>query len=122
MVDFGLMSSLIVAMRTLAGDVAVSPELLGLFVVQLGGGLFGQLSLVVQLAEEVGGKLMVRLGSCSGIDIKRDAELVERVANHRMVAVHHVLRGDAFLTGPDGNGHAVFVAAANEHDVALLGT
>ena len=37
-----------------------------------------------------------------------------------MVAVHHVLWRDALLAGPDGDGHSVLVAAADEYHLALL--
>ena len=37
-----------------------------------------------------------------------------------MIAVHHVLRGDAFLLGADGDGHSVFVGAADEDYIFLF--
>ena len=37
-----------------------------------------------------------------------------------MIAVHHVLRGDAFLLGADGDGHSVFVGAADEENIFLF--
>ncbi len=47
------------AVGALARHVAVGQELLGLLVVQLFGGLLDQFALVVQLAEPLGGKLVV---------------------------------------------------------------
>ena len=37
-----------------------------------------------------------------------------------MIVVHHVLRGDAFLLGADGDGHSVFVGAADEDYIFLF--
>ena len=48
-------------MRAFAGDIAVGKELLGLFVVILHGSLFHQFALLIEFAEEVAGKLVVRL-------------------------------------------------------------
>ena len=48
------------AVGALARDVAVSEELFGLLVVELFGSLLDQLALVIELAEPVGSKLVVR--------------------------------------------------------------
>ena len=37
-----------------------------------------------------------------------------------MVAVHHLLHGDAFLLGADGYGHTVFVRATDEQHFLTL--
>ena len=37
-----------------------------------------------------------------------------------MIAVHHVLRSDAFFLGTDSDGHSVFVGATDEEYVFLL--
>ena len=114
--------TLSVAVGTFARHVAVCQELLGLFVVQLFGGLFHQLAFVVQLAEPLGGKLVVRLRGCAAVDVERDTELLERVLDHLVVAVYHVLRGDALLSGTHRDGHTVLVRAADKHHVLLLQT
>ena len=44
-----------------AGDVAVGKEGLSFFVVILHAGLFDEFSLIVQLAEEVGSRVVMRL-------------------------------------------------------------
>ena len=49
------------AVRTLTGDVAVGKEGLSFFVVILHAGLFDEFSLIVQLAEEVGSRVVMRL-------------------------------------------------------------
>ena len=45
-------STLIAAMRTGAGNIPVGQELLHLLIIILAGGLFNELTLVIQLAEE----------------------------------------------------------------------
>ena len=112
--------ALIVAVGALARYITVGQELLSLFVIQLCGGLFCQLALVIELAEPFGSKLMVGLAGSATVDIKRDAELLKRVLDHLVVTIDYVLRGDAFLTGTDGNGHTVLIASADEHHVLLL--
>ncbi len=54
-------SALCVAMRTLAGDVAVGKESLGFLVVVLHAGLFNEFALIVQFAEEFGSCIVMRL-------------------------------------------------------------
>ena len=49
------------AVGAFAGDVAVGKEGLGFFVVILHAGLFDEFSLIVQLAEEVGSRVVMRL-------------------------------------------------------------
>ena len=115
-------SPFVVAVGALAHHVTVGQELLGLLVVELLGGLLHQLALVIELAEPVGGKLMVGLRGGAAVDVKRDAELLERVLDHLVVAVHHILRCDTLLAGTDGDGHTMLVRAANEKDLALLQT
>ena len=112
--------SLVVAVGALARHIAVGQKLLGLLVIQLCRRLFHQFALVVELAEPLGGKLMMRLRSGAAVDVERDAELLERVLNHFMIAVHHVLRRDALLAGTHGDGHAVLVRATNKQHLALL--
>ena len=60
----------VVAMGTFAGDIAVGQELLGLLVVILHGSLFHQLPFIVELAEEVAGKLMVRFRSGTRVHVE----------------------------------------------------
>lgn len=138
MVDFGLISSVgevasalltliavgigIATMGALASDVAVGEELLGLFVIELRRGLLCQLTLVVELAEPVGGKLMMGLRGRAAIDIEGDTKLLETLLDHLVVAIYHILRGDALLTGTDGDGHTVFIRSADEQHFALLQT
>ena len=47
------------AARTFSRDIAVGKESLGLFIVVLHGGLFDELSFVIELAEEVGSRVVV---------------------------------------------------------------
>ena len=115
----GLMSSVGLSVE-FAGDVAVGQESFSFLVVVLHGGLFDEFAFIVELAEEVGSRLVVYFRRSTSIDVERDAELLERVADQRMVAVYHVLGCTAFLLGTDGDGHTVLVASADEDDVLLL--
>ena len=110
------------AVGALASDIAVCQELLGLLVVELFGGLFRQFALVVELTKPVCGKLMVRLAGGAAIDVERDAELLERVLDHLVIAIHDILRRDALLTGSHRDGYPVLIRAADEQHLALLQT
>ena len=112
--------TLVVAVRALAGDVAVGQELVGLLVVVLFGGFLGELSLVVELAEEVGCKLVVGVAGGAAVDVEAYSELLEALLYHRVVAVYHVLGRDALFLGAYGDGHSVLVATADEHHLLLL--
>ena len=60
----------VVAVWALTSDVAVGEELMGFFIVELRGGLLHEFSLVVEFAEEVGGKLMVYVAGGAAIDVE----------------------------------------------------
>ena len=104
----------IVAARAFATDVAVGEELTFLFVVELLALHLHELAVVVQLAEEICGKLMVGGGGGAAIDIEGDAEVGERLLDDVVVAVHHVLRGATLFLCADGHRHSVLVASTDE--------
>ncbi len=108
------------AVGTFADDVAVGQELVGFLVVVLLSLLFNELALIVEFAEEVRGKLLVRLGSGTAVDIKTDTEVFETSLNKLMVAVANVLRCHAFFFSSDGDGYTVFVTASDEDNVIAL--
>ena len=110
------------AIRTLARDITVGEELLGLLVVELFRGLFSQFALIVEFAEPICSKLMMRLTGCATIDIEGDAELLKRVLDHLMITVYDILRGDALLAGTDGDGHTMLVRTTDKQHFALLQT
>ena len=112
--------SLVVAVGTFARDVAVGQELSRLLVVELPRRFLHQFSLVVEFAEEVGRKLVMRLRCGARIDIEGDTKVFKRGLDHLVIAVDNILRCDALFPGPDGDGHSVFVAAADEHHGLLL--
>lgn len=58
---------------------------------------------------------MVSLGSCTRVHVERDAELLERVLDHLVVAIHHILWRDAFLASSHSHGHAVLIRSADKH-------
>ena len=112
--------SLGVATGTFARDVAVGQESLRLLVIILHGGLLDELALVVEFAEEVRCRLVVYLRCGAPVHVERDAELLERLLDKFVIAVHNVLRRAAFFLGADGDGHPVLVASADEEDFLLL--
>lgn len=93
---------------------------MGLRVVVLLALLLHELAILIELAEEIGGKLMVDLRCGAAIHIKRDAELTERVLDDLVVTVAHVLRRDALFLGTYGDGHAVLIGSTDENNVLLL--
>ena len=107
-------SALGVATRTFARDVAVGKESLCFLVVVLHRGLFYELAFVVKGTKECRCRVVVHLRSGTPVHIERNAELLERVADERVIAVHDVLRRASFLLGADGDGHAVLVRASDE--------
>ena len=107
-----------VAVRTFACDIPVGEEGLCLLVVILLTLLFHKLAFFVELAEKLCRGLGVYLARCAAVDVEADAEALEAVFYQVVITVHHVLRSDAFLAGAYGNGHSVFIAAADKKHVA----
>ena len=103
-----------------AHDVAVGEELSGHLVAVLQFGVLLQFTLVIEGTEEIRGKLVVNLRGGAAVDVERDAEVLEGFLDEVMVAVHHLLYGDALLTGTDGDGHSMLVASADKHYFLLL--
>ena len=110
------------AMRAFAGNVTVGQESLRFLIVILHGCLFHELPFVVELAEKVRCRLCMHFRSRTSVYIKRDAELLERVLDKRMITVYHILWGDAFFLGTDGNGHAMLIRPADKKHVFFLQT
>ena len=111
-----------VATRTFTLDVAVGQELLRLFIIKLLRGLLHKLPLVIQLAEEVSGKLVVNLAGRTAIDIETDAKVLKRLLDDAVVAVHHILHRAPFLLGTNRHRHTVLIRAADKHDLTSLQT
>ena len=110
--------ALVAAARACAHDIAVGKEGLRLLVVILHRGALDELALVVELAEKLRRRLVVRGRRGARIDVERDAQTAERLLDKRVVAVDDHLRRYALLTRLDGDGHAVLVAAAHRDHVA----
>ncbi len=110
------------AVGAFARHIAVGQELVSLLVVELRGGFLRQFPFVVEFAEEISSKLVVDFTGGAAVDIEVDAELLKRIFNHLVVAVNHILRGNALLTGADGNGYTVLIAASDENHVLFLQT
>ena len=108
---------LVSAVRASAGDVAVGQELLRFFVVILFGGLLDEFSLIIQGAEEIRRHLVMYLRRRAGINIERNAELLERLLNNIMVTVHHILRRNPFFLRAERDGHPMLVRPANHQNL-----
>ena len=63
---------------------------------------------------------MMSLRRGAAIHIERDTELLERVLDDLVIAVHDVLRGDSLLASLDGNGHTMLVATADHQHLTPL--
>ena len=98
-------------------DVAVGQELSGLLVVILHGGLLREDALVVERAEEIGGRPVVHGRGGARIDVERHAQPFERLLDDIVVFVDDVLRRYALLPGLDGDRHAVLVRSAHRDHV-----
>ena len=107
---------------TLTLDVAVGEELLGLLVIELLGGDFHEFAFVIELLEEVGGKLVVCLAGGAAVDVETDAEVGKRLLDDAVIAVHHILHGAPLLLGTDGHGHSMFVASTHKQNVTSFQT
>ena len=108
------------AVRTFARHVAVGKELSGLRVVELLRRLLDEFSLVVETAEKVGRRAAVSIARGAPVDVERDAEILERIADQRVITVNDILRGHALAPCLDRNGHSVFVAASYHHHLFSL--
>ena len=97
------------AMRAGAGDVAVGEELSGFLVVVLFAFFFDENVVLIECPEEVGSHFPMRIGSGSRVDVERYSEVLERFPDQAVIAIHNILRRDAFLLGAQRNGHAMFV-------------
>ena len=110
----------VVAVGALALDVAVGQELAVLLVIELLGHLLDELALVIEFAEELSGKLVMRLARRAAVDIIRDTQFLERIPDDGMVTVHDLLRSDALLAGSLGHGHTMLIAAAHKQHILAL--
>ena len=95
--------------------------MLVLFVVILQRGFFDEFAFVINRGKDIRSRFVVDGVGGAGVDIERDAELFERILDHTVVAVDHLLRGDAFLAGFQGDGHAVLIRAPDEKDLFAFG-
>ena len=106
--------------RTGANDVAVGKKFARNLVAELLFCLLHKLVLVVESAEEVARKLVMNIRSGAAVDVERDAELLKRLLDKVVIAVYHLLHGDALLACTDSNGHTMLVASAYKHHLFLL--
>ena len=50
----------------------------------------------------------------AGIDVERYSQILERLLDNIVVAIHDILRGHPLLTRFERDGHTMFVRAAEE--------
>ena len=109
--------SRIAALRAGADDIAVGQEGLRLRIVILLAFLGDELVVIIELAEELRGILVVDLGSGPGIYVEVDAKLHEGVLDDPVVLVHDVLWRHTLGAGLYGDRNPVFVRPADEQHV-----
>ena len=114
--------TVIPALRARTDNIAVGQERFGLLVVILHRGLLDKLAVVVELAEEIRCGLGVDGRRGARIDVERHAQTLERPFDQLVVAIDDLLGRNALLAGLDGDGHTVFIGAADRNDVAPLQT
>ncbi len=102
-----------VAVGTFAGYVAVSQKHLGLRVVELCGGLLHELALLMQAGEELRCCGRVDVAGGARVHIEAYAEFLKAVLDDFVIAVYHILRGNALVLSLDGDRHTVLIAAAD---------
>ena len=110
----------IATVRTFAHDITVGKELMSLLVIVLLALLFNELTIVIEFAEEVGGKLVMCWTGCTAIHIKGDTKLFERILYHLMIAITNVLWGDTFFLCTDCDWHTMLVTATDKDYLTLL--
>ena len=106
--------------RTCANDVAVGKEFSCYLITELLLYLFLQYALIVESAEEVRSKLVMNIGSGTAINIERNTEILERFLDEVMIAVYHLLHGDALFLSTDSNRHSMLVRTSNKNNFFLL--
>ena len=113
-------SSLCSTAWTCTHNVAVGEKFACLLVAVLQFGVLLQFAFVIKGAEEIGSKLVVNLGGCAAIDIKRNAKILKRFLDEIVIAVYYLLYADAFLPCTDSDRYTMLIAAANEHNLLFL--
>ena len=110
----------VAAVRARTHDVTVSEELLSLGIVILLRLFLHELAVVVELAEEVRGELVVNLRGRTTVDIEGDTKLLEGVFDELVITVADILRCHAFFLGADGDRHTVLITSADKDDGLFL--
>ena len=99
---------------------AVGQKNLGFGVVQLLFGFQSEKSFFREAAKKILTGFPMHVGGGSPVVIEAHPETLETVANHRVILVHDVLRGNAFPVRPHHDGHAEFVGPAYVQHVPPL--
>ena len=107
---------------TCADDIAVSEELSCHLVTVLLFCYLLQLAVVIELAEEVRGELMVYIGCRAAVYVERYAEVLERFLYQVVVSVHHLLCRDSLFLGTYSDRHSMLVRASYEDNLLSFQT
>ena len=113
---------LVSTMRTSTRDIAVGQELLRLLIVVLLACFLDEFAFIIQCTEKIRGHLMMRSGSSTRIDIKRDTELLERFLDNTVVTIHHILRRDPLFLRSQRDGYPMLVRTTNHQHFLPLQT
>ncbi len=108
------------AAGTLSADVAVGKETSRLLIVELLAHLFHKLTLIIEFAEEIAGKLMVYVARGATVDIKGYTETAETLLDELMIAVHHLLNANTLLACTNGDRHSMLITATHEYHLTSL--
>jgi hypothetical protein len=109
-----------VTIGALPFDIAIRKETAAVIAVTLIHLLRVYVTLVIQIEEELLRDAVVQGQGSAGIIVELYSDPAEALLHHRMVAVDDFLGRDLFLVGPDRDGDAVFIRAADVYDVAAL--
>ena len=104
---------LVSTMRTSTRDITVGQELLRLLIVVLLACFLDEFAFIIQCTEKIRGHLMMRSGSSTRIDIKRDTELLERFLDNTVVTIHHILRCNPLFLRSQRDGYPMLVRTTN---------
>ena len=109
--------SFCMAGRTFTGNITVGQELMGFFVVILHGGLFNELTFIIQGFEEFGSQFVVCLWCSTRVYIEWNSKFFEWFFYQGMIAVHHILWSNTFFLCTNGDRYSVFVRASDEKNI-----
>ena len=106
-------------MGTGTRNIAIGQESGGLFVVILLRGLLNKYPFIVKGLKKFRCGFMMYLVGGTGVNIKRDPKILKCLFIDPVIAVHHLLGGDSFLTCLQGDGYPMFVRSADGDHISV---